>query len=89
MRDETERPEAIESGTALLVGTDRHSIVAHATQLLDCNASYAAMAKACNPFGDGKAAVRIARIVAEVHAAHERATKPFALTSPAANPVNS
>ena len=89
MRNETERPEAIEAGTALLVGANRNSIVARATQLLDCDASYAAMAKACNPFGDGKAAARIARILAEVHAAHERATRPCALTSPAANPVNS
>jgi UDP-N-acetylglucosamine 2-epimerase (non-hydrolysing) len=59
LRNETERPEAIEAGTALLVGTDPAAIVEAATSLLDDGALYASMARAINPFGDGRAARRI------------------------------
>jgi UDP-N-acetylglucosamine 2-epimerase len=58
-RDTTERPEAIEAGTARLVGTDTESLVAAASELLDDAHMYARMAQAKNPFGDGKAAERI------------------------------
>ncbi len=65
-RDTTERPEAIAAGTARLVGTDEAGLVAAATELLDDRAAYEAMAKAANPFGDGKAAERIvARMILE------------------------
>jgi UDP-N-acetylglucosamine 2-epimerase (non-hydrolysing) len=64
-RDTTERPEAIEAGTARLVGTSSEALIANATQLLDEPAAYAAMAKARNPFGDGKAAGRILRRLLE------------------------
>ncbi len=64
MRDTTERPEGIEAGTAMLVGADSARIVDAASQLLDDPAAYAAMANAHNPYGDGKAALRIARIIA-------------------------
>ena len=60
LRNTTERPEAVEAGTARLVGTDRSAIVAAATGLLTDDAAYAAMARASSPFGDGLAAVRIA-----------------------------
>lgn len=63
MRETTERPEAVEAGTAKLVGTDCERIVGEATRLLEDAAAYRAMAQAHNPYGDGKAAVRIARIL--------------------------
>ena len=64
MRETTERPEGIAAGTAKLVGTDRARIVSEVCGLLDDRAAYDAMARAHNPFGDGKAAARIAAIVA-------------------------
>jgi len=67
MRDTTERPEGIAAGTAKLVATDTARIVSETVRLLDDKAAYAAMAQAQNPYGDGKAAERIARIVAQVH----------------------
>jgi UDP-N-acetylglucosamine 2-epimerase (non-hydrolysing) len=65
MRDTTERPEAVEAGTVLLVGSDRQKIAAEAQRLLDDPKAYRAMSLAHNPYGDGKAAERIAAIVAE------------------------
>lgn len=61
MRNVTERPEAIEAGTARLVGTNKHLIVNEAQKLLDDKVEYEKMAKAVNPYGDGKAAKRIAK----------------------------
>jgi UDP-N-acetylglucosamine 2-epimerase (non-hydrolysing) len=66
MRDVTERPEAIEAGTVRLVGADRERIVANVAELLDNEASYAAMSKAHNPYGDGKACARIISILREI-----------------------
>lgn len=63
MRDTTERPEGIEAGTAKLVGTDENRIVAEAGTLLDDPEAYAAMARARNPFGDGHASARIAKVI--------------------------
>ena len=60
MRETTERQEAIDAGTALLVGTDADRIVGAVTELLDDPDRYAGMARAHNPFGDGHAAERIA-----------------------------
>lgn len=59
MRDTTERPEAVDAGTVRLVGTDVDRIVTSAEQLLDDHSAYEAMARAHNPYGDGKAAARI------------------------------
>ncbi|WP_431470003.1 non-hydrolyzing UDP-N-acetylglucosamine 2-epimerase [Sphingosinithalassobacter sp. LHW66-3] len=67
MRETTERPEGVAAGTARLVGTSENRIVAEANRLLDDPAAYAAMARAHNPFGDGKAAERIADLVAGTH----------------------
>lgn len=67
MRDTTERPEGITAGTAKLVGTDRELIVREATRLLDDRDAYDAMARAHNPYGDGKASQRIAQAVATAH----------------------
>lgn len=59
MRNRTERPEAIEAGTAKLVGTQKERIVRETLRLLTQPTEYARMANAKNPFGEGKAAKRI------------------------------
>ncbi|MBC7542288.1 MAG: UDP-N-acetylglucosamine 2-epimerase (non-hydrolyzing) [Candidatus Sericytochromatia bacterium] len=58
MRTTTERPEALYAGTVTLVGTERATIRDKASELLGDPAAYAAMSKAVNPYGDGKAAMR-------------------------------
>ncbi|MBD1808712.1 UDP-N-acetylglucosamine 2-epimerase (non-hydrolyzing) [Microcoleus sp. FACHB-SPT15] len=63
LRETTERPEAIDAGTAKLVGTNPAQIVATASELLSDASAYDAMATAINPFGDGHAAERILGIV--------------------------
>lgn len=60
LRDTTERPEAVEAGTVKLVGTDEEKVYQTAYKLLTDEAAYKAMAEAVNPYGDGKAAERIA-----------------------------
>jgi len=64
MRETTERPEGVEAGTAKLVGTDSAVIVSEIFRLLDDKASYEAMARAHNPFGDGHASRRIVELLA-------------------------
>ena len=59
MRDTTERPEALESGTVHLVGTDYDKIMNEVSTLLEDEAAYAKMAQAANPYGDGLACGRI------------------------------
>jgi UDP-N-acetylglucosamine 2-epimerase (non-hydrolysing) len=59
MRDTSERPEAIDAGTVLLVGTHTRTIVDAAQRLLDDDDAYRSMSMAHNPYGDGKAAQRI------------------------------
>ncbi len=59
MRDTTERPEALEAGTVLLVGTDRNLIVEEVSNLLENRDAYDKMSRAVNPYGDGKACGRI------------------------------
>lgn len=63
MRDTTERPEALASGTVHLVGTDYNKIMNEVCTLLDDNVAYEKMSKAVNPYGDGKACSRIVRIL--------------------------
>ena len=63
MRDTTERPEALASGTVHLVGTDYDKIVNEVSTLLDDSAAYEAMSHAVNPYGDGKACRRIVCIL--------------------------
>jgi UDP-N-acetylglucosamine 2-epimerase (non-hydrolysing) len=65
MRDVTERPEVLDVGAGMLVGTETSRIVSAVAGLLDDDAAYDAMASAPNPFGDGHAAERIVRIVGE------------------------
>ena len=59
MRDTTERPEAVDAGTVKLVGTNVQRIVCETSKLLDNRQAYDSMAKAHNPYGDGKACERI------------------------------
>ena len=59
MRDTTERPEALSSGTVHLVGTNHDLIVSEVSTLLDDPVAYEKMSKAVNPYGDGKACSRI------------------------------
>jgi UDP-N-acetylglucosamine 2-epimerase (non-hydrolysing) len=63
MRAVTERPEGISAGTVRLVGTDPEQIINQAHHLLDDPQAYAAMAQAINPYGDGKAAMRITNAI--------------------------
>jgi len=65
-RDTTERPEAIEAGTVLLVGTDKDELISNIMNLLDDQALYDKMSLAHNPYGDGKAAARIVDILANI-----------------------
>ncbi|MBM3927932.1 MAG: UDP-N-acetylglucosamine 2-epimerase (non-hydrolyzing), partial [Sphingomonadales bacterium] len=65
MRETTERPEGVAAGTARLVGASADRIVSEVFTLLDDSRAYSAMARAHNPFGDGQASARIARIVAD------------------------
>ena len=64
MRDTTERPEALASGTVHLVGTDYDKIVTEVSTLLDDPKAYESMSKAVNPYGDGQACRRIADALA-------------------------
>jgi len=63
LRDTTERPEGIEAGTLKLAGTEEETIYGMAKELLTNQASYEAMAKAANPYGDGNASKRIAEAI--------------------------
>ncbi len=68
LREVTERPEALQAGTAILVGTDTERIVQETRRLMDDPEAYAAMARAVNPFGDGHAAERIVEALLNRHA---------------------
>ena len=59
MRDSSERPEAIEAGTAILVGADSKNIIKHTQNLINSTQMYTKMTKQHNPFGDGTAAQKI------------------------------
>lgn len=72
MRENTERPEAVTSGTVKLVGTDRQRIVDEVRNLLDDSTAYEEMANAVNPYGDGRAAERCVAAIAELLGVGER-----------------
>lgn len=63
LRDTTERPEAVEAGTVKLIGTAYADILAETRALLEDPLHYKKMSDACNPYGDGKAAERIIKII--------------------------
>lgn len=68
LRDETERPEAVDMGTVKLIGPHYERILTETSRLLDDKAAYLAMAKASNPYGDGQASARILQALREFHA---------------------
>jgi UDP-N-acetylglucosamine 2-epimerase (non-hydrolysing) len=63
LREVTERPEGVQAGTVRLVGACRGPIVTWAARLLDDEATYDAMRRAVNPYGDGSASTRIVRLL--------------------------
>ncbi|NLI91033.1 MAG: UDP-N-acetylglucosamine 2-epimerase (non-hydrolyzing) [Peptococcaceae bacterium] len=63
VRDTTERPEAVDAGTVLLVGTKYEDVLANLTKLLSDEEAYRKMSQAANPYGDGTASEKIAKIV--------------------------
>ena len=67
MRNTTERPEAVEEGTAKLVGTDPHQIIQATMALLDDAQTYQQMAQAKNPYGDGHSAQTIISLMTQLH----------------------
>lgn len=66
MRENTERPEAVEAGSVKLVGTDKATIVTEVSQLFDDASAYEEMARAVNPYGDGRAAERSVAAISEL-----------------------
>lgn len=77
LRDETERPEGVKAGVALLVGTKRESIVKAASDLLENNENYKAMSQAINPYGDGQAAARIRYAILKFLGIESESSKMF------------
>lgn len=71
LRETTERPEAVDAGTAKLVGTHAKAIAEAASRLLKSESAYKTMANAINPFGDGRASERIVQIVTDYLAEKE------------------
>ena len=62
MRDTTERPEAVEAGTVMLVGTDENDIVNNSQKLIDIKTHYQSMSFSHNPYGDGTASEKITNV---------------------------
>ena len=87
LRETTERPEAIEAGAGMLVGTDTDRIVAEASRLLTDRTAYDRMINITNPFGDGHAAERIVQILADRYRGQESSQRvrhePFSGVCPA------
>ena len=63
MRNETERPEAIDAGTVKIAGVDKENIFNMTEELLNDKDAYDKMAKAVNPYGDGHASERIVKAI--------------------------
>jgi UDP-N-acetylglucosamine 2-epimerase (non-hydrolysing) len=66
MRDTTERPEAVDAGTVILVGTDKDKIVTECNDLLSNTERYQQMSALHNPYGDGKACERIVKFIEQL-----------------------
>ena len=66
MRDVTERPEAVDAGTVRLVGANRERIIANVSELIENETSYKKMSRAHNPYGDGKACLRIIDVLGRI-----------------------
>ena len=66
MRDTTERPEAVDAGTVILVGTDTQKIIKETQELLDDSKKYDLMSSLHNPYGDGVACKRIIEFISNL-----------------------
>ena len=66
MRDTTERPEAVEAGTVVMIGTKREKIVSSVTELITNSKKYKNMSLSHNPYGDGEACNRIIKRLFEI-----------------------
>lgn len=77
LRDVTERPEAVETGTVKLVGTDINKIVDTANRLIRDEEAYESMSKAINPYGDGEASVRICDAILKYYNLKNKKIKEF------------
>lgn len=88
MRENTERPEAVEFGTVKLVGTDEQKIIAGISELIEDADAYATMAYASNPYGDGRTAERTVQAILH-HFGRGEKPQPFIVSSvrPGATPV--
>jgi UDP-N-acetylglucosamine 2-epimerase (non-hydrolysing) len=78
LREVTERPEGVEAGTAVIVGTDHDKIVRTASELLTSPEAYARMANAVSPYGDGRASQRIADALRERFEARSNRQRRYA-----------
>lgn len=78
LREETERPEAVAAGCALLIGATRSLIVRETLRLLNDPAAHARMAQAGNPFGDGTASTRVEAVLAATFATESAALAELA-----------
>lgn len=87
MRENTERPEAVAAGTVRLIGTDEARIVDEVSRLMTSQASYDAMSKAQNPYGDGKAAARTVAAIEQLLGLGQR-IEDFSVDRPAPRTVN-
>ncbi|MCC6038744.1 MAG: UDP-N-acetylglucosamine 2-epimerase (non-hydrolyzing) [Armatimonadetes bacterium] len=72
LREKTERPEAVEAGVVKVIGTDEERIVAEVSRLLSDEGAYRAMQRPVNPYGDGKAAMRIKQAILHFFGKAER-----------------
>jgi UDP-N-acetylglucosamine 2-epimerase (non-hydrolysing) len=72
LREKTERPEAVEAGVVKVIGTDEERIVAEVSRLLSDESAYRAMQRPVNPYGDGKAAMRIKQAILHFFGKAER-----------------
>lgn len=77
LRRETERPEAVEAGTVVLAGTEREKIELLAAKLLTDRAEYEKMARAVNPYGDGRACPRIVDAICYAFGLSDRRPEEF------------
>lgn len=77
LRDVTERPEAVQSGTVKLVGTDVEKILEEANSLINDEKAYAKMSKAINPYGDGKASERIVKAILNYFGKNDEEVEEF------------
>jgi len=80
LRDETERPEAIEMGTVKLVGPNKDKIIAETQILLENHKAYGIMSEAINPYGDGQASQRIIEALKTFSSKHKPQEKPLQQT---------